>query len=130
MKDRDWTVVWETMDDAFPPFYSGTRPKKSSATAPKAGDMIITPNNGSITDDDHPFWLAELKEVRKDSLLVRWWGADEFMGNYQPLNLASSVSYVLCICTCLRYATHNTLYILIRCVIRTILSKKNSREDL
>lgn len=85
--EKDWTVVWETMEDAFPDISQGPKPKKSVARPPQVGDMICTPNNQSVPDDDQPFWVAQLVEVNRDELVVRWWGADEFLGTYVPLDM-------------------------------------------
>jgi hypothetical protein len=79
---RDDSVLWEAMKDAFPLVYQGRKPTKSVRRAPEVGDMMIIIGMG-----DEPFWVAKLMKLTSSNIELKYYGDGKgFNEKYFPLS--------------------------------------------
>ena len=94
-ENQDWSVLWEHMEHYAPIMYQGTKPKKSSKSAPKVGDMFLMPkgkvDGESSEEDQFTLWMGQILEINQNSVVVQWWSCDRFLGEYYPLIDATTV---------------------------------------
>jgi hypothetical protein len=88
-------VSAEHMEHYAPIMYQGTKPKKSSKSAPKVGDMFLMPkgkvDGESSEEDQFTLWMGQILEINQNSVVVQWWSCDRFLGEYYPLIDATTV---------------------------------------
>jgi hypothetical protein len=79
---RDDSVLWEAMKDAFPLVYQGRKPTKYVRRAPEVGDMMIIIGMG-----DEPFWVVKLMKLTSSNIELKYYGDGKgFNEKYFPLS--------------------------------------------